>query len=415
MKTVGFVIKKTSSRKDGTFPIYIRYNYNREKRTLLNTGKYILPKYWNYNNNKLRKSHPEYDEYFSYIDSLRMKIERIVEESIKRSIEPTTDYVKSLFESDIVFNDKNKKKDFFTQLDNYIEESKRRVSKDVIKDYNSLKKHLSNFQKDKKVLITFNTITFQNYTKLREYLIYDAIKPDGTKGLSINTVGKQMKNLKAFMRDSIKRGITDYRDFSFLKVETEEVDSIYLNEKEIEAIYRTDLSELPHLDKYRDLFIIGCETGLRFSDFSKLKSGHIKGDFIRKKVAKTHKSIVIPISKLLREVLNKYNNNPPNDISLQRFNEYIKIIGLKAEIEEEIITVRKVGVGKEESTNLKYELISSHTCRRSFCTNQFNRGMPTLLIRKISGHKTESAFLRYIKIDEEAAASKMLELWKKLD
>lgn len=411
MKTVGFVIKKTSSRKDGTFPIYIRYNYNREKRTLLNTGKYILPKYWNYNNNKLRKSHPEYDEYFSYIDSLRMKIERIVEESIKKSIEPTTDYVKSLFESDIVFNDKNKKKDFFTQLDNYIEESKRRVSKDVIKDYNSLKKHLSNFQKDKKVLITFNTITFQNYTKLREYLIYDAIKPDGTKGLSINTVGKQIKNLKAFMRDSIKRGITDYRDLSFLKVETEEVDSIYLNEKEIEAIYRTDLSELPHLDKYRDLFIIGCETGLRFSDFSKLKSGHIKGDFIRKKVAKTHKSIVIPISKLLREVLNKYNNNPPNDISLQRFNEYIKIIGLKAEIEEEIITVRKVGVGKEESTNLKYELISSHTCRRSFCTNQFNRGMPTLLIRKISGHKTESAFLRYIKIDEEAAASKMLKLW----
>lgn len=415
MKTVGFVIKKTSSRKDGTFPIYIRYNYNREKRTLLNTGKYILPKYWNYNNNKLRKSHPEYDEYFSYIDSLRMKIERIVEESIKRSIEPTTDYVKSLFESDIVFNDKNKKKDFFTQLDNYIEESKRRVSKDVIKDYNSLKKHLSNFQKDKKVLITFNTITFQNYTKLREYLIYDAIKPDGTKGLSINTVGKQIKNLKAFMRDSIKRGITDYRDLSFLKVETEEVDSIYLNEKEIDTFYRTDLSELPHLDKYRDLFIIGCETGLRFSDFSKLKSGHIKGDFVRKKVAKTHKSIVIPISKLLREVLNKYNNNPPNDISLQRFNEYIKIIGLKAEIKEEIITVRKVGVGKEESTNLKYELISSHTCRRSFCTNQFNRGMPTLLIRKISGHKTESAFLRYIKIDEEEAASKMLELWKKLD
>lgn len=411
MKTVGFVIKKNSSRKDKTFPIYIRYNYSREKRTLLNTGKYILAKHWNHDTNKLRKSHPEYEEYFNFIDSLRMKVERIVEEAIIKGTEPTINYVKSNFDTDIIFNDKEKKKDFFSNLESFIEGSKTRVSKDVIKDYNSLKKHLTNFQKDKKVQLTFNTINYENYVKLREYLIYDAVKPDESKGLSINTVGKQIKNLKAFMRDCIKRGITDYQDLSFLKVETEEVDSIYLNENEIQAIYDLDLSESPHLIKYRDLFIIGCETGLRFSDFSKLRSGHIKGDFVRKKVAKTHKSIVIPISPLLRKVLDKYKNNPPNDISLQNFNESIKTVGEEAELLEEIITVKKVGIEKEEETNKKFELMSSHTCRRSFCTNQFNKGMPTLLIRKISGHKTESAFLRYIKIDEEEAAKKMLEIW----
>jgi len=412
MKTVGFVIKKTSSRKDYTFPIYIRYNYTREKRTLLNTGKYILAKYWNYDTNKLRKSHPEYDEYFSFIDSLRMKVERIVEDAIIKEIEPTIDFVKSVYNVDIIFNDKEKKKDFFSHLESFIEGSKMRVSEHVIKDYNSLKSHLLNFQKKKKVQLTFNTITYQNYLKLREYLVYEVVKPDKTKGLSINTVGKHIKNLKVFMRDSIKRGITDYKDLSFLIVETEEVDSIYLNEEEIKTIYETDLSKVPQLEKYRDLFIIGCETGLRFSDFSELRSGHIKGDFIRKKVAKTHKSIVIPISALLREVLNKYNNNPPQDIALQKFNEYIKKVGKEAELFEEIITVKKVGIKKVETTNQKYELISSHTCRRSFCTNQFNRGMPTLLIRKISGHKTEVAFLKYIKIDEEDAAKKMLELWK---
>ncbi len=222
-----------------------------------------------------------------------------------------------------------------------------------------------------------------------------------------------MKNLKAFMRDCIKRGIIEYKDLSFLKVETEEVDSIYLNEEEIQSIYDLDLSDNKDLIECRDLFIIGCETGLRFSDYSKLKSGHIKGDFIRKKVAKTHRSIVIPISERLRSVLDKYNNNPPNDISMQKFNVSIKTIGDEAELHEEIITVKKVGIKKEETVNKKFELISSHTCRRSFCTNQFNRGMPTLLIRKISGHKTESAFLKYIKIDEEDAAQKMLELWKK--
>ena len=185
-----------------------------------------------------------------------------------------------------------------------------------------------------------------------------------------------------------------------------------MNEEEIHKIFELDLSEHAHREKYRDLFIIGCETGLRFSDFSDIKPGHIKGNFIRKKVLKTHRSIVIPISPLLHKIFEKYNNAPPNNISLQKFNGAIKRLGELAELNEDIITVKKVGINKVETTSKKFELMSSHTCRRSFCTNQFNRGMPTLLIRKISGHKTESAFLRYIKIDEDEAAQKMLILWQ---
>ena len=55
--------------------------------------------------------------------------------------------------------------------------------------------------------------------------------------------------------------------------------------------------------------------------------------------------------------------------------------------------------------------MSSHTCRRSFCTNQYLKGVPTVLLMKISGHSTEKAFLRYIKIDEEMAAKKIMEYW----
>ena len=66
--------------------------------------------------------------------------------------------------------------------------------------------------------------------------------------------------------------------------------------------------------------------------------------------------------------------------------------------------IEKRGNRQEECAAPKFEVISSHTCRRSFCTNQFLKGMPTFLIRKISGHTTEKAFLRYIRIDEEQAA-----------
>lgn len=83
-----------------------------------------------------------------------------------------------------------------------------------------------------------------------------------------------------------------------------------------------------------------------------------------------------------------------------------------AGMDEPQIIVHHKGNERYEDVVPKYEMISSHTGRRSFCTNQFLRGTPTLLIRRISGHKTEKAFLRYIRINEEEAAQAMLSYWK---
>ena len=52
----------------------------------------------------------------------------------------------------------------------------------------------------------------------------------------------------------------------------------------------------------------------------------------------------------------------------------------------------------------KYELVSTHTARRSGATNMYIAVIPTLAIMKITGHKTEKAFLKYIKISEEENA-----------
>lgn len=53
----------------------------------------------------------------------------------------------------------------------------------------------------------------------------------------------------------------------------------------------------------------------------------------------------------------------------------------------------------------------SHTCRRSFCTNEFLEGTPTTLIMAISGHKTEKAFRRYIKADQVQKAHMIKSIW----
>ena len=87
----------------------------------------------------------------------------------------------------------------------------------------------------------------------------------------------------------------------------------------------------------------------------------------------------------------------------------MRIIGI-----DETIKIKHTigGVLKEEDFK-KYELISSHTGRRSFASNAYLAGIPSITIMKITGHKTESAFLKYIKITPEEHARKMAEAWEK--
>ncbi|KPK87356.1 MAG: hypothetical protein AMS27_02670 [Bacteroides sp. SM23_62_1] len=94
------------------------------------------------------------------------------------------------------------------------------------------------------------------------------------------------------------------------------------------------------------------------------------------------------------------------------FNKLIKDIAKEARIDEEIIITQKRGAERIDKTFKKFELIASHTCRRSFCTNEYLKGTPALFIMKISGHRTERNFLKYIKVDEQVAAEKMFEYWR---
>jgi integrase len=61
----------------------------------------------------------------------------------------------------------------------------------------------------------------------------------------------------------------------------------------------------------------------------------------------------------------------------------------------------------------KYAWITSHTCRRSFCTNEFLAGTPVELIMKISGHKSMKDFYKYIRITPEEAGNRIKEIWEK--
>jgi len=328
--------------------------------------------------------------------------------------DPTINYVSEKYKTEVLLN-APKVNGFYDILDQYVETAKSRISKGIISDYGTLKQYLQDFEQHNKTKVSFATITKASaYDDFLSYLKTEVKNQRGGKGLKVNSVGKHAKNLKAFLNNCIRREIIPHTDLRFMKKLSEKAFSVYLNDTELERLHKFDLSKKPEKEIIRDLFLIGAETGLRFSDYSRLSKTHLKEHFIRISTIKTQDMVVIPISARLKSVLSKYEDHSVFQITNQYFNRELKEILKLADFTEKVVIPTKKGTKTVEQTFEKWELISSHTCRRSFCTNQFLKGVPSLLIRKISGHKTEKAFMEYIKVDEEMAAKEMMKYWKML-
>ena len=108
------------------------------------------------------------------------------------------------------------------------------------------------------------------------------------------------------------------------------------------------------------------------------------------------------------EIINKYHGSLPAVISNQKMNDYLKEIGEKAKIKDTVKTAITKGGKTENSINEKFELITTHTARRSFATNAYLMDVPSISIMKITGHKTESSFMKYIRISQEDNANKLI-------
>lgn len=230
------------------------------------------------------------------------------------------------------------------------------------------------------------------------------------------TAKRMVGRLKFFLNRADKMKIeTDpsFQERVFVDFNEEDVEVPYLNESEIEKIYNLDLSNDDSLDNIRDGFIIGLWTGLRISDFNdNLDISNIKEDFIEIKTTKTGAWVVIPVHPNVKNILNKRLGNLPVKYSDKHFNESIKklcmLVGIDQPIKGKLFNKEKkrkiVGVYE------KYKLITSHTCRRSFCTNLFGI-VSNSVIMEIGGWKSEKMMLHYMKKTKRESALVVQKVW----
>ncbi len=416
-------------RRDGTSLVFIQYCMNASNKTLLNTGIAIPPAYWH---KKLKRISEKLPEDFGNAESLNAEIKRqmrlaedIISFALKTKIPDPVSFAKKTFSNDFdvaslektyLQNVKNKPDlDFYRQFDLYIELKRKRVTKSTINVYHEAIRYLQAFERHAGRKITFDSFTYEFYDELIEFLTYEyqSYRYKDQCGLKVNTIGKAIKHLRIFLNDRMKRKIIPYMDISMFKTMEEQADAIYLSNQEIEKIFNLDLSHDLILETHRDLFIIGCYTGLRFSDFSIIKPEDVRNGMLHKKQEKSDHWVVIPLRGHAEYIFrHKFKAGVPK-ISNAEFNASLKEIGSLAKLNEPIKFSHKKGNQRISVCKPKYEWITSHTCRRSFCTNEFLAGTPVELIMKISGHKSLKDFYKYIKVTPEQAAEKIKEIWAK--
>ncbi|MEO6134749.1 MAG: phage integrase SAM-like domain-containing protein, partial [Ginsengibacter sp.] len=288
-------------------------------------------------------------------------------------------------------------------------------SRNTLQNYNTVKGHLIEYQLKTKTKLTFDKINLDFFYSYVSFLQKYTPRNSKEKGLAQNTISKDITTLKVFMSEAVDMGLTTNMQFRHKKftVQEEATDAVYLNDREINAVYKLDLSENQRLERARDLFVFGCYVGLRYSDYSTIKPENIisiDGDlFIKLITTKTKTLVIIPCSPVVLEIFEKYKDNTnslPRSYSNQKFNEYVKEVCEKAGLVE----IGRLSTAPEKKL---FESISSHTARRSFATNLYLDGFPTIEIMKITAHTTEKSFLKYIKVSKLDAAKRLSAFMKK--
>ena len=228
---------------------------------------------------------------------------------------------------------------------------------------------------------TWEDITDRNMKELKEAL---------EKRMCANSVRSYFLRLKAILNDNkMEVSIPSTRYSAILKKKEEPSQGTYLTEKEIEAF--ENVQTYTENEAYtKAVFLISCYTGCRHSDAMNIEAENIHNGVLSYVSQKTRIESQLPAHKNIYKYLGKF----PTDYAIgdNVLNDNIRSLAERAGINERI----KVFKAGKAIIAPKYELLSSHSARRSFCTNLFMRGVDILTISRLAGHSSTQMTQRYI-------------------
>ncbi len=437
---VKFYLEKRLS-KQGEVPIRCSIMIQGQ-RLLTTTGHSIIPACWNNDTQKVALTYggksvvnakgitakainahlKRIDSYFSDLESKLINNGEAISD-IKALYR--AQFGKSLKgDSDL----QNKEKNFYDYYEEFTQEMGKQNDWTAAthEKFHALKKHIQNFSDE----ISFEAFNEKGLADFVEYL-------RNTLNMKNSTIGKQLGFLKWFFKWADAKGYNNelaYRSFS-PKLKTTEKKVIFFDWEELMKIYTyvfpdvgTELSlkdvngkrykkrvrlEKNTLERVRDVFCFSCFTSLRYSDVANLKRQNVYPGYIQITTIKTNDTLKIELNKYAASILKKYKDQKyPYDrvlpvISNQRMNEYLKemaeIMGFTS---PETITYYK-GNKRIDEVYPKWQLIGTHTGRRTFICNALMLGISPQIVMKWTGHSDYKSMKPYIDIADKAKADAM--------
>lgn len=289
----------------------------------------------------------------------------------------------------------------------------------------ALRNHLTGFNPD----VTISDLAGDGLNDFVAYLRTE-------KQMKNTTIGKQLGFVKWFLNWCTAKGYNDntaYRTFApKLKIapkkvvflEWEELMRVYhyaVPDNGVEVIltdadgreYTKTVHDAAAITKTRDIFCFCCFTSLRYSDAANLKRADIAGDSLTITTVKTADTITIELNKYALSILERYadrtdlNGYAFPHITNQRMNVYLKDLCELCGLNQPITQTYYRGSERIDEVSPKYELIGTHTGRRTFICNALMLGIPAEIVMKWTGHSDYKAMKPYIDVTNASKAKAM--------
>ncbi len=405
-----FNLKDKNSKKPTL--IYLRASIKREGKYLkYSTGEKILPKDWDFESQFPIKIKGKTKEAVN-INSVINQISRYgdVFTNICTKLEAQNfDLSVQIIKAELDYEFKKSTSapnSFIVVFDSFIQEKKDlgMITDGTIARYENIKTLLERFSRERNYNINFNTINENFYVKWVNFSRQELKHKN-------NTLGRNIGFIKTFMNWSLKKKYHTNYEFKDFKKTSSDTDEIALSVEELEHLYSFDFSKKKRLEKVRDVFVFGCATGLRYSDYSRINKTNIRNGQIFINTQKQKSNLGVPLNNYSRNILEKYEYNLPV-ISPQKFREYIKEACEEAGMVDIVVKTSFIGNKRIEQKIKRHDMISTHTARRTFITISLEKGMRPDIVMSITGHKSYSSFKKYIKLSDKVREQEMANAWK---
>ena len=427
MPTARFLIKGNKNPSS----IYIRFRHGKQFDFTKSTSLLINPSYWSASKGNVKQiaKNTEKLNLQNKLNDLRSYVLNDFNDAYSSGGIINSDWLNTSLRT---FLNQNTNVDFryFTDYAYYfydnlgnkvLKSGKTGVTKATVKKYNTIINKILAFEKYRKKRLLLQDVNLKFHKDFIFFL-------HNVQKLNYNTTGKYLTFIKTICIDAKKYGLkinAEVEDERF-RATKEKVSFITLSETEINKIYNTSFKDIPYLENAKKWLIIGVWTGARVSDLLNFTKSNIKNGFIEYTAIKTNQRIVLPLHQQVRELLEINNGEFPRKISSQKFNDYIKKVCKKVGINEEVEGSKTININEEaegskgvkkkvfrkvKGTYKKWELVSTHICRRSFATNHYGN-LPTPVIMAVTGHTTEKMFLNYIGKTAKDNAEVLSKFWQ---